>query len=213
LARNKDIIQGFVLDAGCGNRPFAIWYDQLAERSLGLDVLALPGVGVVGYADRLPLADHVFDTVLATEVLEHVGDAEQAVADFFRVLRPGGHLLVTVPFLYPTHEAPYDFRRFTHHGLRSLLERHGFEVVEVEAKGGAVSLLLHALVLSLVGLIDAVGKVLRIPRTSRNVVVRTVIAGPQEILIWAQSHLRERPGVRLSATRASLGYMAVARRP
>lgn len=211
LAAHVDVLHGRLLDAGCGNQPFREWYTPHVDEVLCLDAAPLEGVDVVGFADALPFADASFDTVLLTEVLEHVGDAEAAARELYRVLRPGGQALITVPYLYPTHEAPYDFRRFTHFGLRGLLERHGLEVLAMDAKGGGALLLAHLAVLSVVAGLDGVWSRLggRRPLTQSRV-LRPALAMPQEV---AARRLRVRSGVHGSATRASLGYMAVARRP
>ena len=109
------------------------------------------------FAEGLPFRSGSFDVVLATEVLEHVTDAEAAAEEIRRVLRPGGSLLATVPFIYPVHEAPYDFRRFTHHGLRSLVERHGFVDATVSPKGGVGLLATHFAIGGLVQVLDRLG--------------------------------------------------------
>lgn len=210
LARNRDSFRGELLDNGCGNAPYADWYTPLVDRVVKLDAAPIPSVDVVAFADALPFADGSFDTILATEVLEHVTDAERAVADAYRVLRPGGHLVVTVPYMYPTHEAPYDFRRFTHFGLRDLLERHGFEVLSLDAKGGPILMLAHFAVLAIGQFVDLIGK---LPLRGRHATdlnaVRAPLWAPQEAVVGA---LGRRPGVGRLASRLSLGYMAVARR-
>lgn len=215
LDQNRHAVKGVLLDAGCGNQPFADWYHPLVERVVALDAAPLEGVSVVGFADQLPFAEGSFDTVLCTEVLEHVANAEYACAELFRVLRPGGYLVVTVPYLYPTHEAPYDFRRFTHYGLRSLLERHGFEVVALDAKGGPVLLVAHFAVLAVQGALDALGRLigLRRRKATELPVVRRALAAPLEAGIAVRRRRRTRRGVGGLAARASLGYMALARRP
>jgi SAM-dependent methyltransferase len=115
-------------------------YGPMVKEVVAADAVPGPGVEVVDLGARLPYPDGSFDTVLCTQVLEHVPDAELAMAEIARVLRPGGHALVTVPFLYPTHEAPYDFWRYTHHGLAGLVGRHGLEPLAVEAQGGPLLL-------------------------------------------------------------------------
>ena len=210
LHDHRHLVGGRLLDAGCGNRPYAVWYEPLVEQAVSLDAAVGDGVSVVGFADHLPFKDASFDTVLCTEVLEHVTDAERAAAEIRRVLKPGGHALVTVPFLYPVHEAPYDFRRLTHFGLRDLFERHGCEVVGLEARGGPLLLLLHSAVMALSMALDALGtRTVRRPLTDL-VPVRRAIAAPQEALIRAR---RTNRAVRHGAFRASLGYMVVVRRP
>jgi SAM-dependent methyltransferase len=210
LNRQQAWVGGDLLDLGCGNRPFAAWYRPLVASSVGLDAVAVARVDVVAMADRLPIRTGAFDTVLATQVLEHVTDADLMVAEMHRVLRPGGHALVTVPYLYPTHEEPYDYWRFTHFGLASILHRHGFDVVELDAKGGAGTMSLHYLTLAARAAAAALER-RRSPNPSARPgrATRALIAYPQKAIArW----LPERSGVTGIATRLSLGYMAVGRR-
>jgi SAM-dependent methyltransferase len=126
-------LTGEVLDVGCGRKP----YRELvpAARYVGLDVDS-PVTRALGTADlfydggKFPLADAAFDGVLCSEVLEHVFTPEVFLGEIHRVLRPGGHLLLTVPFVWDEHEQPYDFARYSSFGLRALLERTGFEIIE-----------------------------------------------------------------------------------
>jgi len=143
LAAQAPLVHGRLLDLGCGNQPFRAWYQPLAKEITAADAAPLPGVVVIDPSGPLPFEDASFDTVLCTSVLEHMENAELAMAEIARILAPGGHALVTVPFLYPTHEAPYDFWRFSYLGLRSLVRRHGLEVVTLDAQGGPFLLLAH----------------------------------------------------------------------
>jgi SAM-dependent methyltransferase len=81
---------------------------------------------IFGDACALPIASKTVDVVLLFEVLEHISNYENALQEIYRVLKPGGQLFISVPFIYPVHDAPYDFRRFTHDGLRNLLTAHHF---------------------------------------------------------------------------------------
>jgi SAM-dependent methyltransferase len=209
LADNASLISGTLLDLGAGNQPFRVWYQPLARRSVAVDVASAPGLDVLSLAAPLPFTDNSFDSVLCTSVLEHVDNAEHAVAEIARILRPGGALLITVPFLYPTHEPPYDFWRTTHWGLRSILERNGLQVASMAAQGGPLLMVAHYLV---GGLVQALGLIAR--RLGRlgflldNQLVRGMIALPQEVV-------RSRISYRMTplSRAASLGYMAVARKP
>jgi len=209
LARHAPLVRGRLLDLGCGNQPFLAWYSPLAREVVPVDAAPIPGVLQVDLARPLPFADASFDTVLCTQVLEHVENAEQAMAEIARLLRPGGHALVTVPFLYPTHEAPYDFQRFTHHGLAGLARRHGLEVLALDAQGGPALMLTHYGVLALSQAIQLLARALGpFGWLVDNRLVRGVVAAPQEAL-------RSRVSTRLSlpAKVASLGYLVVARKP
>jgi SAM-dependent methyltransferase len=77
--------------------------------------------------------------VLCTEVLEHLPEPQKAVDEIFRVLKPGGTLLLTTRFLFPIHDAPHDYFRFTKYGLRYLLR--GFEILKLEEETDSVGTL------------------------------------------------------------------------
>jgi len=201
LAAQAPLVRGRLLDNGCGNQPYRAWYEPLVDSVVTLDAAPAPGVAVVGFADRLPFADQSFDTVLATEVLEHVENSERAASELLRVLRPGGCAIITVPFLYPTHEAPHDFRRFTHYGLVDLLARNGFEVLSVAAKGGPGLLVGQWAVLAIT---QALGSRVQHP------LVRELVARPQQLFVQRRSVRLAPTGLRAIV---SLGYMAVGRRP
>lgn len=206
LASRSDDVMGDLLDLGAGNQPFRPWYEPLVKTTIAVDATTAPGLDALAFAAPIPFLDDSFDTVLCTSVLEHVANAEDAVAEMARVLRPGGHLLITVPFLYPTHEAPYDFWRTTHHGLRSVLERHGLEVDDVSATGGPFVLVAHFVVGAIAQLIALAGRRLGpLGRLVDNTLVRRLIAWPQQLL-------RSRITYRMTglSRAASLGYMASA---
>jgi SAM-dependent methyltransferase len=90
---------------------------------------------IVGTAEALPVPDGSFDVVLCTMVLEHVVDPRKVLAEVRRVLEPGGRLVLTVPSVWPAHEMPHDYWRFTSSGLEHLMREFGFEG-DVESLGG-----------------------------------------------------------------------------
>lgn len=133
-----------VLDAGAGEAPYRPLLTHTAHTTHDWAASPHPGArraDVVADLADLPVADASFDAVLCTEVLEHVAEPAAALAELHRVLAPGGRLLVTVPFVIELHEEPHDHFRYTSHGLRGLLERAGFEQVEVAALTGWFSTL------------------------------------------------------------------------
>jgi len=126
-------LKGLVLDIGCGDR----WLEPLVAgrgHYIGLDSLATGAAlygarpSVFGDASRLPIADASIDTVVFFEVLEHLEDPREALEEIARVLRPGGRLLLSMPFLYPIHDAPHDFQRYTTHGLAREISKVGLTV-------------------------------------------------------------------------------------
>lgn len=95
---------------------------------LSLDITPGRYVHVVGDAHELPFADGSFGGVVCRAVLEHVREPTRVVSEMYRVLREGGFVLASVPFIYPYHAHPHDYQRFTASGLRVLFKE--FEEVE-----------------------------------------------------------------------------------
>jgi len=80
--------------------------------------------------------DQEFDTIILSDVLEHISNPELLWQEMFRILKPGGKLILNVPFLYPIHEQPYDFFRYTQFALERMAEKAGFKIVLLEKIGG-----------------------------------------------------------------------------
>jgi SAM-dependent methyltransferase len=140
-----------VLDVGCGAAPYRALYGPAALTVVFTDFSQAPTRAtrslrpyVASDAQRLPFLDKTFDLVLATEVLEHLPNPEAAAREITRVLRPGGRAIVTVPFLYPLHEIPSDFYRFTPWALVNLFCTGG-SVIEIVPRGGLGAVILDLL--------------------------------------------------------------------
>jgi ubiquinone/menaquinone biosynthesis C-methylase UbiE len=130
--------RGRLLDVGCGEKPYAPLFRDLVDEHVGVDhpesIHPLGAVDVLATAYDIPLEDASFDTVLMTEVLEHLEEPGRAIAEARRLLRPGGKLILSTPFMWPLHEEPRDYFRYSPHGLRHLLE--GFEPVTITPVAG-----------------------------------------------------------------------------
>ena len=122
-------LTGHILNAGCGTRDIrpALLPDSVSELTR-YDLESQDPDVIVGPLETLPFHDRSFDSVLCNAVLEHVLDAEASMRELARVVKPGGHVVVAVPFLQPFHPRPTDFRRYTAAGLADLGRRAGLEV-------------------------------------------------------------------------------------
>ena len=87
---------------------------------------------VCDLCERIPVEDARFDYVLFNQVLEHVPYPRKALGELFRVLKPGGKLLCTVPLFYEEHEQPYDFFRYTQFAHKHLFPEAGFEIEQLD---------------------------------------------------------------------------------
>jgi SAM-dependent methyltransferase len=137
--------KGHCLDAGSGRSPYKKMLLEHAEQVTSVDVEDRSGeIDLVADLQSMPqLADASFDTVLCSQVLEHVPRPWDALSEIARVLRPDGVLIATVPHLSVIHEAPHDYFRYTQYGLASLCERAKLRVICIEATGGLWCFLLH----------------------------------------------------------------------
>ena len=89
---------------------------------------------ILGDVCKIPIKNNCADMILCTEVLEHLKHPNDCADEIFRILRPSGLALFSIPFLYPVHADPFDFQRYTADGLRQLLNQ--FSNVEITPMGG-----------------------------------------------------------------------------
>jgi hypothetical protein len=128
---------GAVLDVGCGEQPFRPLIEAHHRAYVGMDVVqnATGTVSVFGDLEHVDVSATPYPLVVCTEVLEHVVDIDLSFRGLRRLTVTGGLVLITVPFLFPVHMAPYDFRRLTEYGVAQLAADHGFTVVSSERLG------------------------------------------------------------------------------
>jgi SAM-dependent methyltransferase len=148
--------RGKLVDIGCGTKPYEPLFRPFVETYFGVDFEG-PAESNYGSATRADLyADCTatgleagsFDTLVSTQVMEHILDTAKYLAECHRLLRPGSFGIFTVPFAWQCHAEPYDFYRFTRYALDELFRRHGFEMVELRNLEGGYATLLQTRIVS-----------------------------------------------------------------
>jgi len=119
------------------------YFFDVVEEYIGLDLPPYISANksknqadVYGSALNLPFKSESFDTVLSTQVLEHVPEPKKMLEEVYRVLKNGGCLILTAPMIWGLHEIPNDYYRYTEYGLRYLAESIGFKVVYIGTQTG-----------------------------------------------------------------------------
>ena len=128
-------LSGDILDFGCGSKPYESLFVN-ATSYIGVDVRVSghdhkdSRIDVYYDGRTLPFPDSHFDSAVCFEVFEHVFNIDELLMEIRRVLKPGGQLLMSIPFAWDEHEVPYDFARYTSFGIKHVLERNRFAVLE-----------------------------------------------------------------------------------
>jgi SAM-dependent methyltransferase len=127
-----------VLDAGAGHRPYKRYYAHAHYESTDImeNVEDLEKHTFVCDLKNIPREDNYYDTVINTQVLEHVEFPQRVVDEFYRILKPEGKLFLTAPQISGVHEAPFHFYNFTKYGLESLFKNSGFKIIYITPRGG-----------------------------------------------------------------------------
>lgn len=117
-----------VLDVGSGGSS----YDMYFPNRLTIDIDPARKPTIVGDIHNLPFKNEEFTMVLCTEVIEHVIDPQKAIHELMRVLKPGGKLVLTTRFVYPLHDVPHDYWRYTKYNLTRLFS--DYKIIELKAE-------------------------------------------------------------------------------
>jgi SAM-dependent methyltransferase len=202
----KHYAKGRMVDIGCGLRPYQILFNDRVTSYIGIDWPASAENArpdIISDALFLPILSDRADTVLATELIEHLPDPDRFIAEVVRILRRNGALILSVPFLEPLHEEPRDYYRLTPHGLRVVLERHGFSLVHLSPKGGLPAVLgsfMSQAVYELLNPADKQGK-------RKNHILGLLIALPLCLIVQWVSYLLD---ILSKESKFTMGYITVA---
>ncbi len=135
IKKNIKYIKGVVLDAGSGEGGRYKSFFKF-DKYLTLDINPLSKPDILGSVESIPLENKSIDSIVSTQVLEHIKDPQKAVNEFYRVLKSGGYCLVTAPQFNELHEEPNDYFRFTKYGLEIIFNKAGFKIILLEQRGG-----------------------------------------------------------------------------
>ncbi|MFA5864688.1 MAG: class I SAM-dependent methyltransferase [Phycisphaerae bacterium] len=137
-------LTGRLLDVGCGFSPYKSLLKAI-DNYTGLDIKGNHYIIAEEEKDKdkvffdgktIPFEPQQFDSILCTEVLEHVFEPQDFINEIYRVLKGDGCVLLTTPFLWPLHDEPYDFYRYTRYALKELFEHAGFSEITILVRGG-----------------------------------------------------------------------------
>lgn len=134
-------VAGKLLDLGCGKVPFYAAYKNYITENICVDwentLHKNPFLDIETDINQpLPIENEVFDTVILSDVLEHIRKPEELIAEIHRIMKPNGKFILNIPFFYWLHEQPFDYFRYTQFALKSMLEDAGFTVMKLEPMGG-----------------------------------------------------------------------------
>ncbi len=144
-------LEGKILDVGAGTGYGVRFLDGTKTTYIPTDLLGgrdpsdstiskrAEKIGIYCSANELPFLDGCIDGIMMISVLEHLKNPHRSLKEAYRLLAPGGNVLVATPFAFPVHGYPLDFHRWTREGLRSEIESAGFVVLEEDCFGNIFS--------------------------------------------------------------------------
>ena len=194
---------GKLLDLGCGKVPLYETYRDRASGSVCADWPSTihKNLYIDTFCDLskpLPFGDNAFDTILSSDVIEHLPDHDLAFREMGRVLAPSGMLILNTPFMYMIHEIPHDFYRHTRFSIERLTTLAGLRVMELDEIGGGLDVLVDMLAKYASG-VPLIGTPLSIGLQKAAI----LMSGTR---MWKRQR-------NTSASRFPLGYFLVARKP
>jgi len=132
IGDDKIYFKGNVLNAGAGDRDISQLVDGKVYNQDIVEGIHNKYIDFYSPLHKIPVDNGFFDAIICNAVLEHVENPIEVMREFYRVLKQGGYLYLTIPFLQPEHLDPIDFQRYTKDGLIKLVGAHGFEAIKIE---------------------------------------------------------------------------------
>jgi SAM-dependent methyltransferase len=133
--------KGKLVDLGCGNVPLYIIYKDYCETNICLDWPVSIHQNIFfdclcNLRNNIPLQTEYFDTIIISDVLEHIPNPSNLFSEMYRILKKDGIIIINVPFFYWLHEMPYDYYRYSEFALKLFAKEHNFNIMVFETIGG-----------------------------------------------------------------------------
>lgn len=144
-------LSGTVMDFGCGSKPYQSFFK--VDEYIGVDFENAghphdnEQIDVFYNGRELPFDDKKFDSILCSEVFEHLFNLEDLLKELNRVLKLNGNILITCPFVWNEHEVPFDYARYSRFALQHILTKSGFEIIEFTKSGTFVTTIIQLITL------------------------------------------------------------------
>lgn len=148
---------GNMIDVGCGSKPYQQLFQPFIDTYFGID---FPPTIEAHYGSDTKadlfidctdteLENESYDTILSTQVMEHIYDTKKYIAECYRILKKGGVGIFTVPFLWECHAEPFDYYRFTRYAIERQFQEQAFKIMELRPLEGAYAAIAQAKIVSL----------------------------------------------------------------
>ncbi len=138
--------KGTLIDLGCGDAPYYFFYKNYTDsiicvdwQNAGKELIHLDFSADLN--NNIPLDNESVDTVFCVDVIEHIKRPAILMSEISRILKPGGNLIIGVPYMYWVHDPEYDYHRYTHHMLKVFCDDNNLRVVELKPYGGLPEIL------------------------------------------------------------------------
>lgn len=189
---------GLMLDVGAGMMTYRDTICNTGAVYLGMDVQQMaPGLALLGSGESLPFVNDCIDGIFCSQVIEHVPRPWIFIQELARVLKPGGVLILSAPFMYYVHGAPHDYYRYSHYGLQLLAEEAGLANIQTERIGGFLAFISYFLQIAILYLTYPRSGLIREAGWALNQAINWIVAPldkrfglvklmPQSILLVAQ---------------------------
>ena len=194
--------RGDLIDLGCGNVPLFIAYK---DRVSSITCVDWPATRhkidhldhELDLTESLPFPDNSYNTIILSDVLEHIPEPGKLWSEMYRILAPKGVAIINVPFLYWVHEAPHDYYRYTEYALERFANDAKFNVISLEPIGGLPEVLAD-FIAKKPRVIPLIGHLLRKPT---SILIQKIT--------WVFIHSLGKSMSRKTSNRFPLGYFMI----